>query len=439
MPATNPTELPPPGMPVVRVRNLEHYFSSGETRTHTLKNINLAVMPGELVILSGPSGCGKTTLLTLLGGLRSLQEGEIDIWDPAQAGYRSLRALDEAGMVRVRQSIGFIFQRHNLLESLTATQNVRMAQDLQPAAGDPNGACQEMLAYLGLEHRAHYKPQGLSGGQRQRVAIARALINHPRLVLADEPTAALDEESGEAVVTLLQNLACNRSDDGVPERLRAAPARLERLRRLTRQQGCTSLIVTHDSRIMNQADRIVEMDQGAIVANVVIAERMFIYDALRHSPAFAALLPQQLFDLADELSIGLAPSVPVPDERRAELPGVEVFPPGTALMREGELTGPESKFYLVREGTVAVHRQVDGGDRERVRLGPQEIVGDRALLQDMRRNATVMAVDRVVAYAYTFGKLQARLQHNWEDIQAFIDRFRGIYGEQPGAPPAWSQ
>src|SRR5262245_53892365 len=228
--------LPPPGQPVVRLTNVNHYFGAGETRTHTLKNINLEVLPGELVILSGPSGCGKTTLLTLLGGLRGLQEGDIEIWDSRIGAYRSLRGISEADLVEVRKSIGFIFQRHNLLESLTSMQNVRMAQKLLPPTADPDGDAKQLLGYLGLEQRLEHKPQQLSGGQRQRVAVARALINQPRLVLADEPTAALDKDSSAWVVTLLRQLA---SDAPVPGDLPDEQKRI--LPALATRRGCTSL------------------------------------------------------------------------------------------------------------------------------------------------------------------------------------------------------
>src|SRR5262245_19235125 len=127
-----------PPRAVVRLTKVNHYFGQGDTRTHTLKDIDLEIMPGELVILSGPSGCGKTTLLTLLGGLRGLQEGNIEIWNKRESSYRSLRGMAEADLVEVRKSIGFIFQRHNLLESLTAAQNVRMAQKLLPPTADPD-------------------------------------------------------------------------------------------------------------------------------------------------------------------------------------------------------------------------------------------------------------------------------------------------------------
>src|SRR6516164_4705083 len=276
-------QLPPDGQPLLRVSALNHCFGAGETRTQVLFDNNLAVQPGELVIMSGPSGSGKTTVLTLIGGLRTLQEGNVEIWDPAGATYRSLLGMGEQERVRVRQMIGFIFQRHNLFESLTALQNVRMAQQLKPMSDDADAKARELLGRLGLAERVAYKPQQLSGGQRQRVAVARALINQPKLILADEPTAALDEKSGEAVIQLL--------------------------RQLSREESCTSLIVTHDSRIMNEADRIVDLERGRIVNNVVVAERLFLYESLRKCVLFAALLPQEQYRIADRTSIGVHPDV----------------------------------------------------------------------------------------------------------------------------------
>src|SRR3954462_3601202 len=155
------SNLPPPGQPVLRVRGVNHFFGAGDTRTQVLFDNTLEVMPGELVIMSGPSGSGKTTALTLIGGLRTLQEGEIEVWDAARGDYRKLRGVSEAELVGVRRLIGFIFQRHNLFDSLTAMQNIRMAQQLR-ANGPPdaNADARELLTYLLLgETDLSGKPQ----------------------------------------------------------------------------------------------------------------------------------------------------------------------------------------------------------------------------------------------------------------------------------------
>jgi putative ABC transport system ATP-binding protein len=362
--------LPPQGQPLLRISSLNHSFGAGETRTQVLFDNNLAVLPGELVIIIGPSGCGKTTLLTLIGGLRTLQEGNIEIWDTAAENYRSLVGMGEEALVQVRQMIGFIFQRHNLFESLTALQNVRMAQQLKPSSNDADAKAKELLGRLGLTERITYKPQALSGGQRQRVAVARALINQPKLILADEPTAALDERSGEAVVQLLRQLA--------------------------REEGCTSLIVTHDSRIMNTADRIVDVERGRIVNNIVVAERLFLYNSLRQCVLFAALLPQEQFRIADRMSIGVHPDVPVQAEVLQRCPWFKIYPPGSVIVRQGE-RGED--FFLIRQGKVLVTiDDAQSGSRQVNELGKGDFFGDRALLRDEPRSATVTAVDSVETY-----------------------------------------
>jgi putative ABC transport system ATP-binding protein len=425
--AETPSLLPPAGQPVVRLMKVHHAFGSGETRSPVLVDIDLEVMPGEIVILSGPSGCGKTTLLTLLGGLRTLQEGDIEVWDGKNGAYRSLRGLGEDDLVEVRKSIGFIFQRHNLLDSLTATQNVRMARNLRENANGSDADIAELLTFLGLREKMDLKPAGLSGGQRQRVAVARALVNRPRLVLADEPTAALDEVSGELVVTLLQHLARDRDD--IPERFDAAKRAL--LAKLTgaTAKGCTSVIVTHDSRIMNEADRIVEMGQGRIRSNVVVAERLFVYNGLRKCPAFAALLPETIYDLADKVSIKLHPSISLGPERLRQTTNVEAFAPGTFILRQGDSVSEGSRFYLIREGQVEIRQDLGEGEKVLGQLGPQQCFGDRALVKREPRNATVVAVGRVVAYAFSFGELWHSLERSLADVGDFIQRFEAVYGQ----------
>ena len=185
---------------------------------------------GQIVIMTGPSGSGKTTLLSLIGALRSAQEGSLTV-----LGHE-LIGLGESQLVEVRRDIGFIFQSHNLFESLTASQNIEMAVELLDNWREKRKRAVQILTQLGLSHQVDYKPKALSGGQKQRVAIARALVNQPLLILADEPTAALDKKSSREVVTLMQKLA--------------------------EEQGRTILIVTHDNNILDVADRIINLNDG---------------------------------------------------------------------------------------------------------------------------------------------------------------------------------
>jgi putative ABC transport system ATP-binding protein len=214
----------------VNLRHLNYYYGQGELRKQVLFDINLEVPRGQIVIMTGPSGSGKTTLLTLIGALRFLQEGSLNVLGQELVG------LSKSALVGVRRNIGFIFQAHNLFDSLTASQNVEMAVEVLEDWGGKRQRAIEMLTKLGLGERVDYKPKALSGGQKQRVAIARALVNQPALILADEPTAALDKESGRDVVTLMQRLA--------------------------KDEGCTILMVTHDNRILDVADRIVNLVDG---------------------------------------------------------------------------------------------------------------------------------------------------------------------------------
>ncbi len=221
--------------PIISVQNLSHYFGQDNLRKQVLFDINLDILAGEIVIMTGPSGSGKTTLLTLLGGLRSAQEGSLTILD------REIRGATKQQLTQLRKNIGYIFQAHNLMTFLTAKQNIRMSLELheQYLNQDMDAAAVSMLETVGLGNRAEYYPERLSGGQKQRVAIARALISRPKIVLADEPTAALDKKSGRDVVELMQKLA--------------------------KEQSCTILLVTHDNRILDIADRIVYMEDGRLV------------------------------------------------------------------------------------------------------------------------------------------------------------------------------
>ncbi|MGB5961328.1 MAG: DevA family ABC transporter ATP-binding protein [Coleofasciculaceae cyanobacterium] len=221
------------------VKNIDHYFGQGQLQKQVLFNINLEINSGEIVIMTGPSGSGKTTLLTLVGGLRSAQSGSLKVLGQELCGATAKQ------LTQARRHHGYIFQAHNLHGSLTALQNVRMGLEVHPeiSVEEMQLRATEMLREVGLGERINYYPDDLSGGQKQRVAIARALVSHPQLVLADEPTAALDSKSGRDVVTLMQTLA--------------------------KEQGCTILLVTHDNRILDIADRIVEMEDGKLTNNKI--------------------------------------------------------------------------------------------------------------------------------------------------------------------------
>jgi putative ABC transport system ATP-binding protein len=223
-------------MSLITVGHLNHYFGQGKLRKQVLFDVSVDIRPGEIVILTGPSGSGKTTLLTLIGALRAVQEGSVRTLNC------ELRNAPLPVLVRVRKSVGFIFQAHNLLEALTACQNVQLSLQLEDhfSLREARHKCEAMLAAVGLSKRVDYLPQQLSGGQKQRVAIARALVRNPKIVLADEPTAALDKESGREVVELLHQLA--------------------------KRQGCAILLVTHDNRILDIADRILTMEDGHLTS-----------------------------------------------------------------------------------------------------------------------------------------------------------------------------
>ena len=177
--------------PFIAIHNLSHAFGTGALRKAVLQGVSVDFYPGEIVIIMGPSGSGKTTLLTLAGALRTVQQGSIRV------GPTELFRARPADIMAVRRRIGFIFQAHNLVASLTACENVQLALATEPAETAASSR-QKALHYLdivGLSEHVHKRPDELSGGQRQRVAIARALIRRPGVIMADEPTAALDRKS----------------------------------------------------------------------------------------------------------------------------------------------------------------------------------------------------------------------------------------------------
>ncbi|MFN3170954.1 MAG: ATP-binding cassette domain-containing protein [Hyphomicrobiales bacterium] len=219
----------------IAVQGLNHWFGEGDARKQAVFDVSLKVKRGSLTILMGPSGSGKTTVLTLMGCLRDVQDGSVNLLGS------ELNGASEQSQVMLRRELGFIFQAHNLHDSLTARQNVVMGLQVH---GKGDEAAQEraadhMLDLVGLSDRRTYLPGNLSGGQKQRVAIARALVSNPQIIFADEPTAALDKQSGQTVV--------------------------EMLRALGHERGTTTLMVTHDNRILDLADRIVTLEDGRIV------------------------------------------------------------------------------------------------------------------------------------------------------------------------------
>ncbi|GFE64387.1 ATP-binding cassette domain-containing protein [Litoreibacter roseus] len=224
-------------VPAITAEGLNHWFGTGEARKQAVFDVNLEIERGSLTILMGPSGSGKTTVLTLLGCLRDVQEGSVELLDT------ELNGAPEPLLVATRRRLGFIFQAHNLHESLSAEQNVLMGLQVH-GKGDAHKqleASRHVLGLVGLGDRMNYLPANLSGGQKQRVAVARALVSNPEVVFADEPTAALDKESGMTVVQMLKALGKTR--------------------------GTTTVMVTHDNRILDMADRIIVLEEGRIVSD----------------------------------------------------------------------------------------------------------------------------------------------------------------------------
>jgi putative ABC transport system ATP-binding protein len=209
-------------------------YQSGQQSYQVLKNIDLTVQKGDVQLLMGPSGSGKTTLLSILAGLLTPTSGRVCLLG------QEITKMSRHQLARFRlQNIGFIFQGFNLFPALTAAENIEVALNMKGIKGKAaKHEAQVLLEQVGLAAQAKLHPRDLSGGQKQRVAIARALSGNPRIIMADEPTAALDSHSGHTVIELL--------------------------RRLAKEGGCTVLMVTHDPRIVNSADRVIYLEDGII-------------------------------------------------------------------------------------------------------------------------------------------------------------------------------
>ncbi len=342
--------------PSIRASKLSHFFGTGELKKQVLFDNNLTVFPGEIIIMTGPSGSGKTTLLTLIGALRGVQEGNLSVLG------QELRGASRKQLVHFRRQVGFIFQAHNLFDSLTATQNVRMSLELthpENSFRENTRTAKEMLDKVGLANRTSHKPKQLSGGQKQRVAIARGLVHGPKLVLADEPTAALDEQSGRTVVELLQRMAT--------------------------ENQTTILIVTHDNRILDVADRIITLVDGQIRSDALVKEAGIITQMLAKCSIFERVTPRTLTRIADEMTI-------------------ESLPPGVQIIREND---PGDRFFLIREGTVVVKR--GSPEVEVVTLRSGDFFGETALLTGQPRNASVYTVEETLLCSLSKASFQSAM------------------------------
>lgn len=365
-PAAEPIAPASARQPAVRVDSLDHFYGLGAARNQVLFDNCLEIPPGELVVMTGPSGAGKTTLLTLIGALRSVQSGRIEVLG------RDLWHLPPRSLVEVRREIGFVFQMHNLFDPLSAYENVKMAMQLgqeQPESMRRRGVA--ILERLGLGHRVDYKPRFLSGGERQRVAIARALVNGPRLVLADEPTAALDRDSTKKVVDLLKAL--------------------------TVEHEAAVIMVTHDYRIIESADRLVHMVDGRIVSDVVLHDALRICEFLRAVDLFRTLTPSQLTDVAEKM------------KKRQ-------FPAGETIIHEGE---PGEEFFLISDGEVDVIR----ADHEIARLSRGDFFGEVALISGEPRNATVVAAEPLDTFVLGKNEFRSAI----ETSAPFRDQLYRVY------------
>ena len=225
----------PPSNHAVRVSGIVKSFGDGGAKLTVLKGIDLEAEDGKIMMLVGPSGCGKTTLLSIIAGTMNAEAGNVEVFG------EQLLAMKRGAITRFRAlNIGFIFQAFNLIPTLNCAENVSvplLIQGVSASKAEKKG--REMLDRVGLGDRWKHRPNQLSGGQQQRVAIARAMVHEPRLIICDEPTAALDAGNGTMVMELFHEVA--------------------------RKPGRAVIIVTHDNRILKYADRIAQMDDGRIV------------------------------------------------------------------------------------------------------------------------------------------------------------------------------
>ena len=315
--------------PIVTITNLNHFYGTGEMRRQIIFDINLAIQPGEFVIMTGPSGSGKSTLLSLIGCLRSVQQGSLQLLG------QELNGASKISQTQVRRWFGYITQASNLVRFLTTRQNIAMAIELGQHYPRPeiHKRTEQILESVGLLPQIDHYPHQLSGGQKQRVAIACALVSEPKLVLADEPTAALDGATGRKTVELIHRLAKERSS--------------------------AVLMVTHDPRILDIADRILHMRDGHL--------------ELAYSQELSLALP----GLREDQIMAMAVK-----------PNLLTYEPGTYVFREGD---PARQFYVVVEGCMEVVQERSGNSPKVLnQLGRGDYFGEIGLIQKQgRRTASV--------------------------------------------------
>jgi len=225
---------PSANQPIIETHDLRKIFRVGDVEVSALRGVSMSVARGEFVAISGPSGSGKSTLFNILGGLTPPTSGSIDI------NGRDLLAMSDSDRTNLRKAtVGFVFQKYNLLPTLSAADNIAIARNIAGKNGPPDAEFQDVLKLLGIASRLHHKPRALSGGEQQRVAIARAIVNHPAILLADEPTGNLDSQNSEAVLHLLQDL--------------------------NQRLGQTILMITHNPEAAAFAHRTIRMRDGRVV------------------------------------------------------------------------------------------------------------------------------------------------------------------------------
>ena len=317
---------------LIEAANLKHTYREGQIRTEVLHGVDLTIRGGENVFLTGLSGSGKTTLISLIGCLRSVQEGSLKILG------EELRGAREAKLRKMRRRIGYVFQGFNLLDFMTIRQNVQQSLKLQDnySAKKARLLSEEILDRVGLGDRVNTYPAKLSGGQKQRVAIARALVHRPRLVLADEPTAALDSVTGREIIELFQKLVV--------------------------EQNSAALIVTHNIRALENADKIFQMKDGYLGA--AVREQL--------SLVLPKLNDKDLDDISKQSTI-------------------KVYRPGEVIIRQGDIA---TEFFLLVKGKVEVVREGrdEGEEILAVLQRRGDYFGEIAMLQEgARRTATVRA------------------------------------------------